>query len=190
MEERCFQLDEEQQCISSGAYPRFRGVSNSANYSFTISYASNTPGSGVPTANWFVRTGAQFTNLDTAPVTLPTVTYSSPGSTITEVTDTGGQVWRLTNGSAGRLTGIRRPGAGSDTTTISYDGNGAVGAVTHEGVTISYSRYISGTGGSMTVTDALSNQAIYNIDLDKGRITSVFDSLSQTTFLSYDSNVV
>ena len=60
-----------------------------------------------------VRTEAQFTNLDGAPASLPTVTYNAVSSTVTDVTDIGGQTWRLTNGgSGGRLTGIRRPGAG------------------------------------------------------------------------------
>jgi len=175
-------------CDVGATYSRFRGTSNSANYSFTINYVTNTPGGGPPVSNWYVRSNAQFTNLDAAPASLPTVTYTAVSSTVTDVTDIGGQVWRLTNGSSGRLTGIRRPGAGSDTTTISYDGNGAVSSVTRDGVTTGYSHFISGSGGSMTVTDALSNQAIYNINLDKGRITSVFDALERTIYFNSDGN--
>ncbi len=175
-------------CVAGFAFARFRGVSNSANYSLTINYATDMPGGGEPVAHWFVRTNAQFTNLDDAPPSPPTATYTAVSSTVTDVTGTGGQVWRFTNGSSGRLTGIRRPGAGSDTITIGYDGNGAVSSVTHAGVTTSYSRVISGTSGSMTVTDAASDQTIYSIDLTQGRITSLFNETSGTTTLGADDH--
>jgi RHS repeat-associated protein len=186
IEERCFQLDANRACINSGAYPRFRGVSNSANYAFTIGYATDTPGAGVPASSWFVRTGAQFTNLDTAPGSLPTVTYSSPASTVTEVTDTGGQVWRLTNGSEGRLTGIRRPGAGADTTTIAYtSGATTVASVARDGVTTNYGWSWETEGRLATVTDAASQVTEILSDV---RIISVTDPLNRTTGFQYDSN--
>ena len=168
------------------AYPRLRGVTNSANYSFTIDYATNTPGSGVPVANWFLRTGATFTNLDSAPGTLPTVSYARPSAGVTEVTDTGGEVWRLTE-TSGALTGIRRPGAGSDTTTIAYS-SGQVSSVTNEGVATSYAFGVSGSTGTATVTDANSQVTTIVSDLDDGRPTSVTDPLSRTTSFQYDGD--
>lgn len=181
--ERCFEQNAELECIDGRAYPRWRGVSNSANYAFTVGYATDTPGSGVPVSNWFVRSQVQFTNLDTAPGTLPTVSYSSPGSGITDVTDTGGQTWRLTNGTGGVLVGIRRPGAGSDTTTISYS-SGDVSAVTNEGVTTGYAL----SSGTMTITDANSQATTVVADSSSGRIASVTDPLSRTTSFQYDGS--
>lgn len=169
------------------AYPRFRGVSNSANYSFTVNYATNTPGSGVPVANWFARTGATFTNLDSAPASLPAVTYNQVSSSVLDVTDTGGQIWRLTTNGSGLLSGIRRPGAGSDTTAISYS-SGEVSSVTNEGVTTGYSLGVSGSTGTMTVTDANSQATTVVSDLTIGRVTSVTDPLSRTTSFAYDGN--
>jgi RHS repeat-associated protein len=186
--ERCLQYDEELNCLDANAFFRFRGVSNSANYSFTVNYATNTPGSGVPASNWYVRTQAQFTNLASTPPSLPTVTYSAVSSTVLDVTDIGGQTWRLTNASGGRLTGIRRPGAGSDTTAVSYGGGGTVSSVTNEGVTTGYSLGVSGSTGTMTVTDAASQATVIVSDLTKGRPTSVTDPLSHAVSYQYDGN--
>jgi len=181
-------VQDEGNCVSSVGFVRFRGVANSANYAFTVNYASDNPGQyQQPPVNWYRRTQVQFTNLDGAPASLPTVTYSQVSPTVLDVTDTGGQTWRLTNGSSGRLTGIRRPGAGADTTAIGYSG-ASVNAVTREGVTTSYSRFISGSGGSMTVTDANGGETIALINLTKERVTSVFDAAEQTTGYTYDSN--
>jgi YD repeat-containing protein len=172
-------------CNSGTSYPRFRGASSSANYSFTINYATDTPGSGAPVADWYVRATTQFTNLDSAPGTLPTVTYSGGGNP-TSVSDIGGDTWQFAY-SSGILTGIRRPGAGANTTTIGYS-NGTVSYVTREGVSTTYDRYTSGTGGLMTVTDADSHQTLISLNLTKERITSIFDPLERTTALAYDSN--
>jgi RHS repeat-associated protein len=167
---------------------RLAGVSSSANYGFTIDYASDDVGEDVaPPSNWFRRTQVQFTNLDGAPASLPTVTYNQVSSTVLDVTDSGGQTWRLTNGSSGRLTGIRRPGAGSDTTAVSYSG-ASVSAVTNEGVATAYSRFTSGSGGSMTVTDAIGGETIAAFSLTTERITSVFDASAHTTGYTYDSS--
>ena len=186
--ERCFQYDDELNCLNANTFFRFRGASNSANYSFTINYATDSPGPDTPDSNWYVRTQALFTNLASTPPSLPTVTYSTVSSTVLDVTDIGGQTWRLTNSSAGRLTGIRRPGAGSDTTTVSYSGGGYVSSVTNEGVTTGYSLGVSGSTGTMTVTDAASQATVIVSDLTKGRPTSVTDPLSHATSYQYDSS--
>jgi RHS repeat-associated protein len=167
---------------------RLAGVTSSANYAFSIDYATDDPGENAPPpSDWFRRTQVQFTNLDGAPASLPTVTYNQVSSTVLDVTDSGGQTWRLTNGSSGRLTGIRRPGAGSDTTAVSYSG-ASVNGVTREGVATSYSRFTSGSGGSMTVTDANGGETIAGFSLATERITSVFDASEHSTGYSYDSS--
>jgi len=182
-------LQDDGNCVSFAGFVRFLGVANSANYAFTVNYASDNPGQyQQPASDWFRRTQVQFTNLDGAPASLPTVTYNQVSSTVLDVTDAGGQTWRLTNGSSGRLTGIRRPGASADTISIGYSVAGGVEAVMREGVPTYYSRFISGSGGSMTVTDANGGEAIYGISLTQERITNAFDASEHMTSYTYDSS--
>ena len=190
IDERCPSYDIELNCVGDpAAYVRFRGVANSARYAFTVNYVAESPGSGAsPDDGWFVRSDVEFTNLADAPAAPPTVTYSAVSSTVLDVTDIGGQTWRFTTaGAGGRLSGIRRPGAASDTTTIGYSG-ALVSSVTRDGVTTGYSRTTSGTGGSVIVTDANNEETLLSINLDKQRITHIFDPLERMTTLNYDSS--
>lgn len=184
--ERCHQYDWELNCLNSAAYYRFDGVSSGTGYSFSFNYLTDNPlNQGAPQTNWYKRTGATFTNTVTAPPTNPTVTYSAVTGG-EEVTDTGGRTWRITYGS-GNITGIRRPGSGSDDISISY-GSGLVSSVTRDGVTTAYSRGVSGSTVTMTITDALSQVTTVVSSLVNGRITSVTDPLSRTTSFQYDGN--
>ncbi|HYI64220.1 MAG TPA: RHS repeat-associated core domain-containing protein [Allosphingosinicella sp.] len=184
--ERCHQYDWELNCINSAAYYRFDGVTSSTGYSFSFNYLTDNPlNQGAPQTNWYKRTGATFTNTVTAPPSNPTVTYTAVTGA-EEVTDTGGRTWRIAYGS-GNITGIRRPGSGSDDITVSYS-SGLVTSVTRDGVTTSYSRSVSGSTVTMTVTNALSQVTTVVSSLTNGRITSVTDGLSRTLSFQYDSN--
>jgi RHS repeat-associated protein len=176
------------ECVAPVAYFRFRGVTSSANYSFTVNYVTDSPGNfSSPQTNWMIKTGVVFTNLASTPSSLPTVSYAYPSSTVTDVTDTGGRTWRLTNGSGGHLSAVRRPGVSSDSTSVTYS-SGLVTAVAKDGVTTSYSRSVSGTTGTLTVTNALSQATTIVSDLAIGRPTSVTDALSHATTFTYDSS--
>lgn len=161
---------------------RISSVANSFGYGIEFAYNTSGSGGGDPPATWFQRTGASFTNGGTAQ---GSVSYSYPSTGVTEVTDMGGNVWRFT-GSLTGLTGIRRPGASSDTTTISYS-SGQVTSVTRDGVTTGYSRSVSGSTATMTITDAASHVTTVVSDLTIGRPTSVTDPLSRQTQYQYDS---
>ena len=164
--------------------PRLTKVSNSAGYEIRFSYASNTFG----TSAWFQRTGAGFYNdAVSTSVAQASVSYSSPSTGVTQVTDIGGNVWRFTGSILG-VTGIRRPGAGSDTTTIAYSSGSTVSSVTNEGVTTSYSRSVVGTTATETITDAASHVTTVVSNLTTGRPTSITDPLSHTTSYTYDGN--
>lgn len=102
-----------------------------------------------------------------------------------DATDTAGRSWRFT-GDTTKITGIRRPGAGSDTTSYSYS-SGQVTSVTRDGVTTGYSRSVSGSTATMTVTNALSQVSTIVSNLTLGLPTSVTNPLSQTTSYQYDS---
>ncbi len=184
---RCNQYDWELNCIDGHTFFRFEGVTSSANYRFTVAYVTNDPGMfSVPQTNWYVPTGASFTNLAGAPSPLPGVTYSSPSSGVDEVTDTGGRTWRFT--SATNSFAIRRPGSGSDDVTYTTGTGGVVTQVVRDGVTTTYSRSVVGSTATTTITNALSQQSVVVADLSVGRVTSMTDPLGRVTSYQYDGN--
>ncbi|MFN3818962.1 RHS repeat-associated core domain-containing protein [Blastomonas sp.] len=165
---------------------RLGSVSNSHGYGIGFAYQTDSVSWGsMPSTNWYTRTGASFFNYEVGTTAQAAVTYSYPDSNTTEVTDTGGRVWRFTGASS--VTGIRKPGASADTTSITYGTNG-VTSVTRDGVTTGYARSVSGSTGTMVVTNALSQQTTIVSDLAIGRPTSVTDPLSRTTGYTYDGN--
>lgn len=189
--ERCHQFDSELNCLQPAAYFRFSGVTSSTGYGFTFTYATDNaglPSQGAPPTNWYKRTGAIFTNAVTGASPAPTVTYANPSSGVEEVTDTGGGTWRITYNSSNLVTGIRRPGSTSDDITIAYGAGGVVTSVTRDGVTANYSRSVSGSIATTTITDALSQQTVVAADLAKERVTSMTDALSRTTGFQYDTS--
>jgi RHS repeat-associated protein len=185
-------IDQEVHCTVDSV--RLGGIANSQGYSIAFTYAAGgSGGSGGPSLDWFRRTRADFYNLVAGSSPQASVTYSYPSTGVTEVTDTGGWVWRI-SGSFNHVTAIRRPGASSDTTTIAYGTGNAVGSVTSEGVTTAYSRVVNGTNASMTVTqvdgdpNTADPQTLVVSDLGVGRPTSVADPLGRTTSYQYDSS--
>lgn len=165
---------------SSAHYLRLAKVTNSFGYSVTFTYANNSPGSGAPPSDWFVRTGATMANGTTA---VGNVSYTAVTGA-TDVTDMASRVWRIA-GDTNSVTGIRRPGASADSLSISQSGS-TITAV-RDGVTKTYSRAVSGSTGTMTVTDANSEQTVIESDLTVGRPTEVTDPLNRTTSFEYDS---
>lgn len=171
--------DEEPACTYSW---RLSGVSNNAGYSIGYSYATDSvPFNQHPGAAWFQKIGAILSGGGSS----RNVSYAYPSSTAFTVTTPGGKIWQLTN-SGSLITGVRRPSASSDTTTISYSGVTPT-SVTKNGVTTNYSYGVSGTTATMVVTDAQSHQSTIVSDLAIFRPTSVTDPLSRTTAMAYDS---
>jgi RHS repeat-associated protein len=195
IEERCHEYDSELNCVNSAAYYRFEGVTSSTSYAFSFNYLTDNPlNQGAPQTNWYKRTGATFTNNLVTPSTLPTVTYSAVSTGVEDVTDTGGRTWRITSDTSGRITGIRRPGSTSDDISVTYGTGGIVSSIAQDGTTTSYSRSLSGTTATTTITqvdgdpNTTDPQTTVVADLTKERVTSVTDPLSRTTGFTYDSN--
>ncbi|MBW3634620.1 MAG: RHS repeat protein, partial [Chloroflexi bacterium] len=174
------------QCTYSARISR---ISNSFGYSIDFSYASGgDSGSSGPPPTWFQRTGATFNNNASSSLEFGSVSYTYPEAGVVEVTDMAGRTWRVSSDAQGRVTGLRRPGAASNTTTIAYDGTtNRVVSVSDEGVSTSYARSVSGSTATMTVTNALNQQAVVTSDLNIGRPTSVRDALGRTRSFQYDS---
>jgi RHS repeat-associated protein len=172
---------------SATAYYRFRGVSSSAGFGFTLNYASDSTGtSGAPPTGWWQKAGVVFTNAVTAcDSSCPSLAYGGTGGSIASIADGLGRQWSFTV-SSGRLTGIRRPGTSSDTTTISYATGATVSQVVREGVTTTYSRSLSGSVATTTVTTAAGSRTVV-ADTALGRVTSAQDELGRTTAYQYDT---
>jgi YD repeat-containing protein len=88
---------------------------------------------------------------------------------------------------AGQLAGIQLPGDSSDSITIAYT-NGRVSGVTTPSGTTSYSSSDLNGVRTVTVTDSLNHQTVYQFDIALQRMTSVTDANSHTTSAQYDSN--
>ncbi|WP_082739434.1 RHS repeat-associated core domain-containing protein [Blastomonas sp. CCH5-A3] len=165
---------------------RLANVSNSHGFGIGFAYQTDSVSWGaVPSSSWYTRTGASFFNYSISASPQSSVSYTYPDGNTTEVTDTGGRVWRFTGANA--ITGIRKPGANADTTSVSYGANG-VTAVTRDGVTTGYARSVSGGTGTMVVTNALSQHTTVTANLSIGRPTAVTDALGRTTQYTYDGN--
>lgn len=172
--------DEEPETPMCQHVPRIGSVANS--YGYEIRFAYDT-GSGV--VAFQKRVGASFYNTNASSSALASVSYSFPSTGVVDVTDQGGRTWRVTSSSTNYA--IRRPGASSNTTSASLS-SGVVTSVTKEGVTTNYSRSVSGSTATTTVTNALSQATTFVSNLTSGRLTSVTDPLSHTTSFTYDTS--
>jgi RHS repeat-associated protein len=164
---------------------RIASVTNSFGYEIRFAYASAPVTSGTVPATFHQRTGASFYNSNAGSSALASVSYSYPATGVTDITDTAGDVWRVTSGTSGHA--VRRPGASSDTLSASLT-SGIVTSVTNGGATTSYSRSVSGTTATTTITNALSQATTVVSSVTTGRPTSITDPLSRATAFQYDSD--
>jgi RHS repeat-associated protein len=167
---------------------RLSGVSNSAGYAAAFSFVSNTIAlHSLPSGNWFKRGGVTLTNANVSGAS-SSIAYSYVSSTVTDVTDAAGRTWRLTNDTSNRITGVRAPASSSDDVTVAYGSGGTVTSVTKAGIATTYSRSVSGSTATTTVTDALSHVTTVVADTGIAAVTSITDPLSRTTSYTYDSS--
>lgn len=170
-------------CTGGNYWARLESVTSSANYKVKLNYAlPNGTGQSAPPSGWETPTGATFSNLSDPSATSPTVSYANPSLGVTEVTDTGGRTWRITEGE-GYLR-IRRPGASADTTSVNYNATGTT-SVTRDGATTTYARSTVDSMQTTTITDAQSHVTTVVSYLDIGRPVSVTDPLGKTTSFTY-----
>lgn len=146
-----------------GVAYRLADVRSKSSYAMKVKYVSNAiPAVGFsPEPNWFKRSNAKFFDLGQvycaeyasdcdSVAAVASVNYAYPNGATTNVTDAKGGTWTLTQNASLQVTGIRRPGAANDTTTITYSG-GKVGSITENGETVNYTW---GTTGANTTVSA------------------------------------
>ncbi|RXZ63894.1 hypothetical protein ETX26_08030, partial [Pelagerythrobacter rhizovicinus] len=196
--ETTFEPPTYEQVTTCNVVYRLLDVRSRTSYGMKVKYQSNSwpQGSPAPAPDWTKRSGAKFFDLSEVycdPTALncdsvtaaSSVSYSYSGGQTTITDDKGGQ-WVLTT-SGGRVTGIRRPGASSDTTSISYGTNGRVSSITVDGETKTYD-WTTGTttvvetstsgGESSTVTSTPAAQQPVSIE----------NGTNDTISFTYDAN--
>jgi len=167
---------------------RLAKVTNGFGYAIGFAYQDNSYSYGSPPSTaWRARSRADFFNNAVSTTTAQaSVSYSYPsgyGGSSVNVTDMAGNVWQVTANS------IKRPGESSAGYAATVNSStGIVSSVVKDGVTTSYSRGVSGSTGTMTVTNALSQATTIVSNLSIGRATSVTDANSNTTSYTYDSS--
>lgn len=173
---------------------RLQSITSTNGYQLKMSFETNVdPVLALDTNLWMTLNKVTALNMSvdycnpTADICVFSETWPSlTMSGVTSFTDSLGQVTSYTF-TSGNLTGIRRPGAGLDTTTISYT-NGKVTSVTNEGVVTNYA-YVdnSPTSGlrTVTVSDAVSGDRVLEVDMANNQVTSDTDELGKKTGFEY-----
>jgi YD repeat-containing protein len=192
-------------CLStcSGNFFRLIDVRSKSSYALKFKYKTNvatTPPAPVPPVAWFERSNAKFFDLsqvfcdpaaldcDSVPGNWPSVTYSNPAPTVTQVTDERGGSWQITRGNAGRVSSIRRPGALNDTTLVNWGANGKVSSVTENGETKTYTW--TGTTATNTVVATITGAgeaATVTSPLTTAQPTAIVNATSNSTQYVYDA---
>lgn len=162
-------------------YYRLNRVSNSFGYSVSFNYAASALPNVPPPSGWGERTSADFRNDALGSAIQGTVGYVSPAFNTVDITDIGGNSWRVTP------TSVRRPGESTPGFTLAAGGTPGSTVVTRDGVTTSYSRVVSGSTATMTVTNALSQSTVTVSDMTIGRPVSFTDGAGKTTGFTYDA---
>lgn len=193
--------------VTCTATYRLSSVSSSSGYLLRLFYLSNQDftgtanNQGMPPPNWFRRSGARL--FDTSQVDCnaapsncgqtggnwPTVTYAYPNGATRDVTTTLSGTWRFTTGFGG-VTGVRRPGATVDTTTVAYDSSNRVTSITQDGATRNYSWSTAGSTVTATATDVGAGGGTTTTvsNTTTGQPTSVTNPTGQAVTYMYDSN--
>ncbi len=173
---------------------RITNIISNSGYRIAFSYVTDiSPNNELEKPNWEARSTATFSNTNLAGAPL-TANFSYPASNITEITDVGGRLWRVTQTTGATpvlrsyVTGVKKPSSAVDNVTVAYAPSSMkVTQVVADGVTTNYNYVVSGTTTTMAVTDAMSQQTV--VTSVNGRPTAFRDPLNRTTNYTYDANL-
>lgn len=162
-----------------GGLKRLASVTSSAGYSFTVQYGADGQ-----------RSSVTFNNSANPPSPAPTISYAY-GNQRTDVTDPAGRMWRFradtSPGVNPKLTEIERP-ANTGLITYNYGADGTVSSSRKDGRRFTYSRTVSGSTATETLTNDLNQQTTVTFDLNLQRPVNVTDALGRSKGLQYDAN--
>ncbi|MEI6487000.1 MAG: RHS repeat-associated core domain-containing protein [Sphingomonadales bacterium] len=164
------------------AWWRIKRVAHDNDVYISFNYQSDTTPplrDDQPSDAWLTRAGAVFG------ANLASVSYSYPTAGTVVVTDPRGNAWRIAGGSGGLS--LRRPGSATDTFVFTRPTSTTM-VVTNEGVTTNYSRVVSGSTITTTVSYAGGGQTTVVANSNVGRPQSVTDPLGRSTSYLYDAN--
>lgn len=200
-------FDVEPSCTTTYRLTDVRSVSS---YAMKVKYQTDVSSSGgfrtggPPPPGWWNRATLKFLDLsevycdpaalncDSVAGSAPTVTYAYPAANIDEITNSRSGTWRITRGTSGngvgRVVGVRRPGATSDTTTVAYDTSGRVVSITDDGATKTYSWSASGGNTVVDTTDGTGGGGKVVSSPVVGQPGTVTTGTSQTVQYGYDAN--
>jgi YD repeat-containing protein len=170
-------------------YRRLVSVASSAGYSLSIVYIAGDPASGAPPTDWYRRSSVTFSNAANPPSPAPVINYAYPNATTLNVTDPANRTWVFTLDGSGRLSGIRRPGSGSDNIAYGYNTSFVTSATT-DGLATTYTLVNNPLTGQRFVTaqNPLNQTTVTSSPTTGGRPTSFRDELNRTWSFQYDSN--
>ncbi len=182
-------------------YYRLSDVRSNAGYAMKLKYQSNAGPHGTngnaPPSGWFLRSSLRFIDLsqaycdpaandcDAAPGNWATVTYSAPASNVLQIVNSQSGTWRVEQ--TGTQVRIRRPGASSDTTIATRDGNGRTTSVTDDGASITYNWTVGATTTSTATTSAGETNQVTSTPA-AAQPTAVIAGTTGTTSYIYDAN--
>jgi RHS repeat-associated protein len=161
-------------------------ITNSYGYQIKFTYASgglspHGSGSAPPPASWLTRTAAKFYNTAVS-TTVPqsTVSYATPSTGVTEVTDPSGEVTTVTDGS------VQQPGDTTPSLDTTSSG-GSVISATKNGVTRSYAETVVGGVRRTTITDPDGKTRVIVHATGVDRPAAVTDENGDTVSYTYDT---
>ena len=180
-------------CTASTQAARLQSVTSSNGYQLKLSFETNaSPVMRQDLAPWMniKKVTALNMSVDYCGPSDDECSYSQSWPSlsmngVTSFTDGLGQATNYTY-TSGLLTGIRRPGASADTTTISYNA-GKVSQVVRDGVTTNYSftdDYATGIR-TVTISDALPGNRIVKSIMEFSQVTEDTDKLGKKTTFEY-----
>jgi RHS repeat-associated protein len=173
---------------------RLQSITTTNGYQLKYNFQTNTvPTRSNQTRSWMTISSVTALNMsvDYCDPIADSCSFSQAWPTlamsgVVSFADALGQVTTYTY-TAGNLTGIKRPGAASDTTTISYSG-GLVSSVLNEGVTTNYT-YADNTPAAgirtVTVSDSVAGDRVLKVDMANNQVTEDKNELGKATSFEY-----
>lgn len=195
------QVPEDDSLVCNVVY-RLSDVRSNSSFGMKVKYQSDigpNAYTGVTAPGWYRRATLKFldlsqvycdataNNCDGVAGTWPTVSYSNPSTSVTEITNSQNGTWRIDTATSGQIN-IRRPGATSDTTVVNIvPSTGRTTSLTRDGETVTYNWTTSGANTTSTATTGGGETDAVTSNPTPQQPTAVVAGTSATTTYVYDA---